>query len=130
MHIVLNIPNSRIAQLFSSAIEGGDPVTGGWCNGINPHGGSRRKAAEFRHWYTAEKFFSNGFLLQVSEVLDDGRDGKVKVHTINDGHVRRGLTVMARVFPSQFEQILSDNIDAPCADAFLQSVLFGEEKYA
>jgi hypothetical protein len=56
--------------------------------------------------------------------------GALKSHIIRRDHLRAGLAVMARKFPRQFGQIMDDDTDAPCADIFLQCVLFGEEKYA
>lgn len=130
MNITLNIPAERIANLFTSAMEGGDPVTtankGGWCSAINWK--SRRKPLG-KWWYATEENFTGTFLLEVVEVDDENTGHKTK-HVIHQGHVSQGFKVMAEKFPSQFAQVLEDNIDAPCADAFLQSILFGEEKYA
>jgi hypothetical protein len=56
--------------------------------------------------------------------------GALKSHIINRAKLEAGLTAMALIFPHQFSQVIEDNTDAPCADAFLQAILFGEEKYA
>jgi hypothetical protein len=56
--------------------------------------------------------------------------GALKSHIIERNHLIAGLAVMAEKFSHQFGQILCDDTDAPCADAFLQAVVFGEEKYA
>jgi hypothetical protein len=37
---------------------------------------------------------------------------------------------MAAKFPHQFAMVVADDTDAPCADALLQSLCFGDEKYA
>ena len=130
MDIKITIEAEKLVNLFSSAIEGGDPVTtaskGGWCAGIY---NKKRKRSLDVYWYADAATFADGFLFDVVEV-DDETTGHKTTHRIHQGHVRHGLTVMATKFPRQFAQILGDNIDAPCADIFLQCVLFGEEKYA
>lgn len=144
MKIEFEIPTSRIVQLMCSAIEGGDPVTtarkGGWCMGIYWH--SRKAEPPADIWYAEEKFFGGQFRLQIVEVADENlyepdateaaniKSGALKVHTVTEKTFAKGLAVMAEKFPRQFAQIVQDNIDAPCADAFLQSTLFGDEKYA
>jgi len=55
--------------------------------------------------------------------------GALKSHIIKRSHLRAGLAVVAQKFPHAFGQIMEDNTDAPCADTFLQAVVFGEEKY-
>ena len=144
MKITLEIPTARIVQLMCSAMEGGDPVTtaakGGWCWGIYWH--SRKAEPPAGIWYADEKFMGGQFRLQIIEVADEnlydrGKDmegniksGSFKVHTVTDKSFVKGLAVMAEKFPHQFGQVMTDDIDAPCADAFLQSMLFGDEKYA
>ena len=146
MKISLNIPAVRIANLMCSAVESGDPVTtaskGGWCNGIY----YKTKSAEppRGNWYIDKPAFyeSKNFQIEVHEVADEqcwirgGTDeqnlavGALKIHTIRRKELLRGLAIMAEKFPVQFSQIIEDNTDAPCADAFLQAVVFGDEKYA
>lgn len=134
MKITIDIPAATIAQLFASAIEGGDAVTtasrGGWCSGIYwkskdlPESQLPRGA-----WYTNANIYTRPLALQIVEIVNE-TTGRKRSHWIGSGDVARGLAVMARVFPRQFEQVLQDNVDGPCADAFLQSMLFGKEKYA
>lgn len=144
MQITLEIPTSRIVQLMCSAIEGGDPVTaalkGGWCWGIYWH--SHKAEPPAGHWYADKRFFDGQFRLQIMEVADENlyergatdkenmKSGAFKLHTVTAKTFAKGLAVMAEKFPHQFGQVMEDDIDAPCADAFLQSMLFGEEKYA
>lgn len=144
MKIALEIPTDRIVQLMCSAIEGGDPVTtarkGGWCWGIYWH--SMKKEQPDGYWYADQTFLGGQFRLQILEVADENlydrdldeagniKSGAFKLHTVTDKHFAKGLEVMAQKFPYQFGQIMKNDIDAPCADAFLQSLLFGDEKYA
>lgn len=128
MKIELEIPSDRIANMMISAIESGDPVTtaarGGWCNGINSLSGPRSGL-----WYAEPSFWEGRFSVEIIEV-DDETTGHETKHRIGPKDVKRGLEVMAKVFPHQFGQVMRDDTDAPCADAFLQSMLFGDEKYA
>lgn len=144
MKIELEIPTDRIVQLMCSAMEGGDPVTtarkGGWCWGIYWH--SRKATPPDCCWYADKAFWDGQFRLQIMEVADENlyergasdtanmKTGAFKLHAVTDKHFVKGLGVMAEKFPHQFGQIMTDDIDAPCADAFLQSMLFGDEKYA
>lgn len=144
MKIQLEIPTERITQLMCSAIEGGDPVTtaskGGWCWGIYWHTWKATPPAGC--WYADKSFWDGQFRLQIMEVADENiydrgaseaaniKTGALKLHTVTDKEFAKGLAVMAEKFPHQFGQVMQDNIDAPCADAFLQAMLFGKEKYA
>ena len=127
--IALDIPVERIANLFASAVEGGDPVTtarrGGWCEGIRSK--KRSRAAGDR--YARPDTYRGDFLIEITEIDDETTGHKTK-HIIHKAHVRHGLKIMAENYPRQFGQITTDNIDAPCADIFLQCTLFGKEKYA
>lgn len=134
MRIELDIPSKVIAQLFSSAIDGGDPVTtakkGGWCEGIYWR---RRSLPDDKlpdgYWYSEAKTYESAFVFEVIEI-DDEETGHETKHKVRPSDVARGLAVMAKVFPRQFAQVLRDDVDAPAADCFLQAMLFGEEKYA
>jgi hypothetical protein len=141
MNITLEIPNARIMQLFWSAIEGGDPVTtaqrGGWCNSINltassfALGSTLPQPEKATSWYALPEFFADGVILNIEVIeVDDETTGHETTHKVTNADFARGLSVMATEFPSIFGQIMEDQIDAPCADIFLQCMLFGEEKYA
>lgn len=139
MKIEIEISPERIAQLMCSAIEGGDPVTtarkGGWCTGIYLRGNWEKRMKELDEvWYADPKLYkSSEFTVEVVELLDESKEaaGKnLKKHRCNAESFAKGLATMARKFPHQFGQVMRDDIDAPCADAFLQSMLFGDEKYA
>lgn len=145
MKIELEIPADRIANLMISAIESGDPVTtaskGGWCWGIYYYTINDEPPAD-GIWYAEPAFWEKDFQIQIVEVADEDiydrgldmegniKSGCLKVHTIRRKHFKEGLEKMAKVFPHQFGQVVRDDTDAPCADALLQSILFGDEKYA
>lgn len=137
MQVTIDIPADRVAQLVTSAIEGGDPVTtaskGGWCSGINLTGMSfplGEVETVPTYWWSMKSLFVTAMpTIEIIEV-DDETTGHETKHTVVAADVARGLAVMAVKFPHQFAMILEDDTDAPCADAFLQSMLFGEERYA
>lgn len=128
--ISLKIPADRIINMMISAIESGDPVTsahkGGWCAGIG-YVGKFKETTE--NWYADPAFYARSFKIEIIEV-DDETTGHKTTHHVTRADMLRGLHVMARKYPHIFEQVLTDNTDAPCADIFLQCTLFGEEKYA
>jgi hypothetical protein len=130
MKVALEISSQRIADLMITAIESGDPVTsahrGGWCAGIGPASGNIDTAGL---WYADPKFYDAPFVIEIVEV-DDETTGHQTKHQIGNDRMAAGLAVMASEFGHLFEQITGDNIDAPCADIFLQCIVFGEEKYA
>lgn len=135
MNITLEIPNERVAQLMSSAIEGRDPVTAGWCRGIHwksenetPPVFKDRNGNDEGPWYGVARFYARPFRIEVVEEWTTR--GRTRRHYITPSTLRNGLIAMAKLYPNRFAQVLTDNIDAPCADAFLQATLFGEEKYA
>lgn len=129
MQITLDIPADRIANMMTSAMESGDPVTtaarGGWCVAINLLKGGHAHD----NWYADPSLYDGSFQIEVVE-LDDENTGHETKHKIGPADMHRGLGIMATKFPHLFQEVLSDNTDAPCADIFLQCILFGEEKYA
>jgi hypothetical protein len=139
MKIEIEIPTSRLVQLMSSAIEGGDPVTvaakGGWCAGIYLRGSWEKRMKELNEfWYSDPKLYaSNEFTIEIVELVDESKPASgrnLKKHRVNQESFVSGLAIMAKKFPHQFSQVMRDDIDGPGADAFLQSMLFGDEKYA
>lgn len=130
MQIKIDVPADRIANMLTSFIEGGDPVTcarkGGWCVSVES---KSRKAIKGDWWYADPLYFTGSFKFEVVE-LDDETTGHETKHAVGSADIVRGLTVMANKFPHIFKQILEDNTDAPCADILMQCALFGEEKYA
>lgn len=130
MQIKIDVPSERIANMMISFIESGDPVTcarkGGWCVSV---ANKSRKAIKGDWWYADSKYFTGSFKFEVIE-LDDETTGHETKHTVGHDDIVRGLTVMAKKFPNQFGQIMRDDTDAPCADIFMQCILFGEEKFA
>lgn len=147
MKIELEIPAEIIANMMTSAIESGDPVTtgikGGWCDGIYwLNARHQRVTTRGEPWYAEKTIYEGRFLLEIAEIVDEAKfhpnkrqaanikAGAVVLHKVDARQFKRGFEIMARTFPDHFAQVMADNTDAPCADIFLQCVLFGEEKYA
>lgn len=130
MKVEIEVPDAIIVNMMTSFIESGDPVTcarkGGWCVAVFNKSNKRTKAD---WWYSDPNYFTSAFKFEVVE-LDDETTGHETRHTVHEGDMTRGLAVMAQKFPHIFRQVLEDDTDAPCADIFMQCILFGEEKYA
>lgn len=134
MEITLFISPETIANMFVSAIESGDPVTtarkGGWCEGIYLEPTGKNIITHGDPWYGEAETFKNPELkIKITEV-DDESTGHITRHIIGLSDIARGLHVMAKDYHAYFGMVLSGDTDAPCADIFLQCILFGEEKYA
>lgn len=131
IRIQVEIPTEQIARLIQTAIESGDPVTtasrGGWCDGI--YWRSADQPPPDGLWYAEKENFAGAFQLSVHEITDE-KTGRKKKHVLTPAKMATGLSTMLTLFPTHFTRILDDDIDAPCADIFLQCCLFGEEKYA
>lgn len=140
MKIEVTVTSQVIANLMTSAMESGDPVTtgarGGWCDRINlifieVTWSSSQPIADYvgkPSWYSEPEVYDNSFLIEVVEIVDENNGTKV-THQVTRDKMRKGLTIMANQFPSVFAQIFEEDIDTACADLFLQLILFGEEKY-
>jgi hypothetical protein len=133
---------------------------GGWCWGIYYRTRDTEPPKGNWHYDRPDFYDADDFQIEIIEVADEnafqwfyddgtpcegmfgaGADfdvttdknlasGALKSHIVTRDHLHAGLAVMAEKFPHAFAQILQDDTDAPCADAFLQAVVFGEEKYA
>jgi hypothetical protein len=125
MQITLEVPTHIIANMMTSAMESGDPVTTSWCGEINLLDGPRGR----NWWYGDPNLYAGDFAIEIIE-LDEEITGHTTTHSVRPADMVRGLTIMATKFPHLFSRVLTDNTDAPCADIFLQCTLFGEEKYA
>jgi hypothetical protein len=130
--ITTEISSRRIADLFVTAIESGDPVTtasrGGWCDGIYYR--TKQTKPPKGLWYDNPAFFdAPDFQVEIVEV-DDETTGHTTGHIITRTNLLNGLKVLADKFPQVFADVVDDNVDAATADIFLQCVCFGEEKYA
>lgn len=143
MRIDLTVPAETIACMMVSAIESGDPVTHGWCEGIYLLNKAEKRVTTFSEpWYADAERFELPFILEIEEITDENlynpeasvaqnrKSGALVKHRVTEASFKKGFEIMAYKFPKQFGQVMTQNTDTPCADIFLQCVLFGEEKYA
>lgn len=134
MDITISIPSERIADLLSTAIECGDPVTQGWCGGVKlkSYTANRFPIDTKGTWYeTPELFEDKNLELIVTEFTDESvEDGAPKDHSIGLDQINRGFVLMAEKYGRHLADILTENSDAATADIFLQLVVLGEERYA
>lgn len=129
MKIEIEVTPEQLAQLFATFIESSDPVTSAWCPKVRPW----HAEAWGGNDYAAADFWSGKFAIRVFEYDESAAARKKRAtteHVVNDTRVAAGLAVMAARYGHLFQRIHADNIDQPCADIFMQCVLFGEEKYA
>ena len=78
MQIEISVPEAVIANMITSAIESGDPVTtaskGGWCNGIDLKGGekiAKQFEADGPWWSCADLYKNPRCVLKIAEVVDE-----------------------------------------------------------
>lgn len=139
INIITTLPPQRIADLFITAIESGDPVTnakcGGWCDGIyleSPGDVAPDDPAKDGPWYANPRTYENPDLrLKVVEVSDES-SGATTDHFIGQKEIADGLNKLAasKDYAHHCGDIITENDDATTADIFLQFVVFGEEVYA
>jgi hypothetical protein len=60
--------------------------------------------------------------------FEDRLDGN-KQHTLDLEAIKKGLQIMANLYPWHFKDLITDNHDAITADVFLQCCLLGEIVY-
>jgi hypothetical protein len=143
-----DITYRRIADLFVTAVESGDPVTtaskGGWCYGLYWQTKSAEPPDGNTPWYDQPALYERpDFQIEVWEVADENayrrgagdeaniKSGALKVHAIRREQIAAGLQKLATSkHAHHFADIVNENDDAATADIFLQFVCFGEERYA
>lgn len=132
LRVTLEVSAQQVADLFTTAIESGDPVTtasrGGWCEGINSADSAHSLPEGEGPWYARPAFWAGDFHVTVVEYDED--TGATTDHKLDTARVEAGLLVLVQKFPSQLAAILGGDADAGTADIFLQCCCFGEEKYA
>jgi hypothetical protein len=132
----VEITPQQLADIFTTAIESGDPVTcakrGGWCEGIYlespgdvPFDPPYSKGLP---WYAMPHFYLDPDLrIKVVEVSDE-TSGATTDHYIGQQEIHDGLAKMAKTMPRDFQSLVGDH-DSADADTFLQMVVFGETVY-
>jgi hypothetical protein len=146
--VTTEIPSRRIADLFVTAIESGDPVTcaarGGWCYGVYWQSKGVDPRISDTVWYDDPATYErDDFQLEIWEVADENayvrgagdkaniENGALKVHKIGKEQIAAGLTKLAasKDYGHHYADIINENDDASTADTFLQFVVLGEVVY-
>lgn len=124
------ITGQRIADVMTTAIESGDPVTRSWVGGIHLLDYTTGEKKGDDPWYADSAIWDGNFKVQVTEIDDD--TSEEAKHIVGPGEMVKGLQVMATKFPDTLKRIVDeeDSFDAGDADLFLQCICFAEEKYA
>lgn len=135
MRIEVRIPSERIADFMISALEA-PPAFGAryWLHDIRLV--APEKTAE-EPWYSDPRLYEGEFTVIV-QTDDPGAkirkripgmklDGGSYERRLREHDFQRGVETMARKYPSRFGDLLSEyRSDAPCAEEWLQCVVFGE----
>jgi hypothetical protein len=61
--------------------------------------------------------------------IEDSEDDKIKFYSLNLKKIKKGLTVMAKKYPSHFADIIKGDYDNTTGDIFLQCCIFGKIIY-
>jgi hypothetical protein len=119
----VRFPSDKEEDLLITAIEGGSNY---WyllkIAGIDLFADDKK---EFEHLAFSEKLYQSILLGQTIEVFDvenpDEKLGELSLKTI-----LKGSRIMLEDFPSHYNDVLEDNMDANTADVWLQCCVLGE----
>jgi hypothetical protein len=133
--VSLTVTAKQIADLMTSFVEGGDPVTfaskGGWCWSVDAAPDHRKAHGTF--WYAEPAFYEQpGFILKIKTNEDDSGIENAKEHLIGACAFHAGLTKIAADPDYRYAllALVDDEADAAAADIIMQFVVFGKEVFA
>ena len=67
--------------------------------------------------------------VEIQDCEADDSDVNPKIYILNIQRIKKGLTVMAKKYPSDFADFIKEDYDQTTGDVFLQCCLFGEVIY-
>ena len=121
--VTSELTSEHIADLVCAAYEY-NYMSAVWLDGIQQitkHARYRKDAFYARHEFYEDPKFAFRCTVQLPE------DEKKYVYvTVNRTRILKGLKLMANNHPIWFAAVLKGDIDAVCADLFLQLVIYGE----
>ncbi len=130
MQIKINVSNTDIGSLVTSALEGGSNYWAMVVKKVQPSNmthwcftDGKDKKAKAR--YLEEYVMNEGGSVTIKDTESD--DEKTYVLTL--AKVEKGLQLMADKFGPNFADILNDNEDANTGDVLIQLALFGNVIY-
>jgi len=142
VNIPVEIPDQRLADLLTTAFEGGSNY---WCCLHNEDQNEEYEAlmAEYRiggpknpSGYPDDVVTGSPYALIAmnnSLVLTEKDEGHLpngnEKHTLNREKLEAGLKLMAEKSPKHFQDFINENEDAITADCFLQMALLQEHRY-
>ena len=123
MRITVNIKEQRVKDLLTSALEGGSNY---WymIRKNNYPKGQTKESLGIKFAHVDLPFVEGGSLTIV-----DAEDEDSAEWTLDYKAILRGLHVMARKYPADFNNWREENDDAFTGDTFLQCCLFGSVIY-
>lgn len=127
VNVEAKVPATRIADLLIGALEGGsnywvETVTlGPEVSGF----GSARPSADDYYPRSIRYPLSGGYVK-----IHTTDDEPMESHTLDLAAIKRGLDLMARLYPKDFNDFMQENDDANTADMFLQLAVLGEIVYS
>lgn len=136
----IEVARKRLGDLFTTAMESGYTP---WVHeaklveldlpGLAATEASRKANPDLVFW-GHDAMFDHHFVIELryDRVEDDEGAGRGTIH-VRPADLVRGLADLAKPgtgSPYQLGQFLADNEDGPCADCWLQCVVFGKLVYA
>jgi hypothetical protein len=128
--IQLAVTSQQIADLMTSFMESGDPVTMGWVRSVDAHV-TDNKGSFGRLWYAEPTFYEQpGFIFKIT--AEDPVNQAAKEHLIGACAFHAGFTKMAADPGYRYAllALVDDVADAATADIVMQFVVFGKEVFA
>lgn len=125
--VALTVSSKQIADLMTSFVESGDPVTRGWVQSISLHKGYA--AGYGPTWYGEPGFYEQpGFIFCITTLEDE----KPTEHLIGACAFHAGFTKLAASpqYLYALTDLIHDVADASTADIIMQFVVFGKEVFA
>lgn len=135
----IEVKFGAVCNLIRSAMEAGRTHgCGYWCYAddeisIRPDKIDLSVLGEFEKdeeeaWYVHWAMFDGG---KIGFVEHDGESNEPKPvnHTLDLEKISAGLALMANKYPHKFAEVMTDEIDGPLGEEFLQLCLLGELKY-
>lgn len=122
------VTNEDVANIATSAFEGGRFGIAYWCDTVNPvKFSSVPEVNEFPFGSTVWALATNGEI-ELRE-FDETDGSTVRLHRLTRSGIVRGIAAAAEHMGLSLKKFVED-CDGPGADLSFQFALFGEEKYA
>ena len=132
--VSLTFTHQMLADLITTFVESGDPVTRSWCQGLRPVDIASVQDRRFgRPWYASVKIYQTEDMIFIIKA-DEAKGAGVFEKEIRISDFARGMSLLAThdkgAYAHQFQNILEDNHDATTADILMQLIVYGEEVFA